>query len=125
MGTRILVVEDEPDIATILTLMLETAGYEVAVAQTLGGARHVLAGSSPPALTLLDLVLPDGNGLDLCDALHRRWPEHPILVLTALADPGTARAATAAGCPEVILKPFDPDTLLACVAEQLRQVGAA
>lgn len=125
MTTRILVVEDEPDIATVLTLMLETAGYEVAVAQTLGGARHVLAESSPPALTLLDVALPDGNGLDLCRVLHGRWPEHPIVVLTALADPATARAATAAGCPEVIVKPFDPDAVLACIAQQLGQAAAA
>ncbi|HEX7126346.1 MAG TPA: response regulator [Thermodesulfobacteriota bacterium] len=125
MATRILVVEDEPDIATILTLMLETAGYEVAVAQTLGSARHVLAESTPPALTLLDVALPDGNGLDLCHVLRRRWPEHPILVLTALADPATARAATAAGCPEVIVKPFDPDTVLASVAHRLGRARAA
>ncbi len=120
MAARILVVEDEPDIATILTLMLESAGYEVSVAETIGGAHHALAVCPPPALTLLDVVLPDGNGLDLCAVLHRRWPGHPILVLTARPDPATASAAAAAGCPEVIAKPFDPDAVLGRVAHRLQ-----
>lgn len=112
MSLLILVVEDDPDVAALLAMVLEHGGYTVRLASTLAEAHRALADSSPPALVLLDVVLPDGDGLTLCPAIHRRWPHLPVLVVTARPDPATRAAAAAAGCPDVIPKPFDPDELL-------------
>src|SRR5918912_1209520 len=78
---RILVVEDEASIASFVSLYLKNAGYSVTTAASGGEAlQHVAVG--PPALIVLDLMLPDVDGIELCRRIRQRW-DVPILMLTA------------------------------------------
>jgi two-component system OmpR family response regulator len=112
MPTRILAVEDEPDIATVLRLLFDPTRFHVMLAGDLDGARAILQRAPRPDLVLLNVVLPDGSGLDLCRELKRRPPAPPIVALTAAMD----AVEEARGCVDlVVTKPFDPDALLAAV----------
>lgn len=119
MPLLVLVVEDDPDVAALLRMILEHTGYAVQSAATVAEAQRVLRERPPPALVLLDLVLPDGDGLEVCETIRRHWPLLPVLVVTARADPAVHGQAAAAGCSEVILKPFDPDALLSRVQARI------
>jgi two-component system KDP operon response regulator KdpE len=81
---RILVVDDEPHIVRGLKIILRTAGYAVEAAETKAEALASLA-SRPPDAVVLDLVLPDGQGVDVCREV-RRWSGLPIVVLSAVGD---------------------------------------
>ena len=83
-GIRVLVVDDEPQILRALQMKLRGAGYAVETAAT---AREALmkAGMRPPEAIVLDLLLPDGRGTDVCREL-RRWNTAPILVLSAVGE---------------------------------------
>ncbi len=120
MQTRLLVVEDEPDIATILRMILDPARYEVMVVGDLAAAREILPKWGPPHLVILDLILPDGNGLDLCRELKTVQPPVPVLVLTARCE--ARDEAFTAGADLFVTKPFEPDELEAAVE---RLLGAA
>ncbi|HEX7127776.1 MAG TPA: response regulator [Thermodesulfobacteriota bacterium] len=121
MPKRILVVEDEVDCAQLFRFLLEPEGYAVQVAFTLAEAHQALAQGPPPALVLLDLVLPDGDGLSLCPVIRRRWPSLPVFVVSARGDAATRQAVLAAGCTAFLAKPFDPDAVLAQVRAQIGQ----
>jgi DNA-binding response OmpR family regulator len=113
MRHRILVVEDHPDIAGLLRLMFPPPRFVVLTAGTLLDARTLLARLNPPHLVLLDLILPDGDGLDLCREIRAKHPRLPILVLTARVESGAAEEALAAGATRVMEKPFDPEAVQA------------
>jgi DNA-binding response OmpR family regulator len=113
MRQRLLVVEDHPDIAGLLRLMFPPPRYLVLTAPTLLDARTLLARLSPPDLVLLDLILPDGDGLDLCREIRAAHPRLPVLVLTARVESGAADEALAAGATRVMEKPFDPEAVQA------------
>lgn len=115
MPQRVLVVEDDPDTAMVLDLSLRGEGYAVRLVASRLAAYRTLAAEPPPDLVLLDVALPDGDGLSLCPVIRQRWPALPILVVTARADALTRTVALSAGCTDVITKPFDPDLLLARV----------
>ena len=83
-GARILVVDDEPQILRALRTSLHGAGYEVDTAAT-GEEALARAAMRPPDGVILDLVLPDRNGSDVCREL-RRWTDVPVLVLSAVGD---------------------------------------
>lgn len=117
MPQCVLVVEDDRDTATLLSILLRSEGYALRLAETLADAHQSLAADPPPALVLLDVVLPDGDGLSLCPIIRQRWPHLPIVVVTAAPDPRTRASAATAGCPELLAKPFDPDVLVARVRE--------
>lgn len=120
MPQCILVVEDDLDCTQVFTVLLEAEGYDVRVASSLRDAYQSLARCTPPALILLDVVLPDGDGLNLCPPVRRRWPHLPVIVVSARADPRTRRAALASGCTEFLSKPFDPDEILARIDQVLQ-----
>ena len=115
MEKRILVVEDEPDIAAVLRMLLTAVGYVVLLACDLATARAALAAPPPPDLVILDIVLPDGNGLDLCRELKATRPSLPVLVLTARAQ--EQAEAAAAGADLVLTKPFELEALEAAVGQ--------
>jgi two-component system, OmpR family, KDP operon response regulator KdpE len=118
-GTRVLVVDDEPQILRALQLKLRTAGYTVETAATAGEAL-MKAAMRPPEAIILDLLLPDGNGTDVCREL-RMWSTVPIVILSAVGEEREKIAALDAGADDYVTKPFSGDELLARVRAQLRR----
>lgn len=114
MATRVLVVDDDRDTTDSLATLLRFAGYEVAVAYRGQEALSACAGESPPDVVILDLQLPDIDGLEVCRLLRRR--RQATLRIIALTGWGRAvdRQRTAeAGFDEHLLKPISMDRLLA------------
>jgi two-component system KDP operon response regulator KdpE len=116
------VVDDESHILRALRTSLQGAGYEVEVAAT---AKEALASAAmhPPNGVILDLVLPDGSGVEVCREL-RRWTNAPVLVLSAVGDEQEKIAALDAGADDYVTKPFGIDELLARLRAALRRVEA-
>jgi two-component system KDP operon response regulator KdpE len=122
-SARILVVDDEPHIVRGLKIILRTAGYAVEAAETKAQAMAALA-SRPPDAVVLDLVLPDGQGVDVCREV-RRWSGLPIVVLSAVGDEREKVRALDAGADDYVTKPFGTDELLARLRAVLRRSGDA
>ena len=98
-----------------MRIIFESAGYRVSEAGTLAEAGLVTGGGMPDAI-LLDLTLPDGNGLDLIPGLRPRTPDRPVIIaLTGRDEPEVIRRCRAAGCHEVLLKPVPPRDLVRIV----------
>jgi two-component system KDP operon response regulator KdpE len=118
---RILVVDDEPQILRALQMKLRAAGYTVDTATT---ARDALmkAGMRPPEAVVLDLLLPDGSGTDVCREL-RSWSTAPILVLSAVGEEKEKIEALDAGADDYVTKPFSGDELLARLRAALRRAA--
>jgi two-component system KDP operon response regulator KdpE len=122
-GARVLVVDDEPQILRALQLKLRTAGYAVETAATAEEA-VMKAAMRPPEAIILDLLLPDGSGTDVCREL-RTWSRVPIVVLSAVGEETEKIAALDAGADDYVTKPFSGDELLARVRAQLRRSAPA
>ena len=120
---RILVVDDEPQILRAVGTSLRGAGYDVATATNAAEAVSTAA-MRPPAAVILDLVLPDGSGVDVCREL-RRWTDVPILVLSAVGDEREKVDALDAGADDYVTKPFGIDELLARLRALLRRAAPA
>jgi two-component system KDP operon response regulator KdpE len=116
---RILVVDDEPQIVRGLKIILRSAGYAVEAAETRAEALAALA-SRPPDALVLDLVLPDGTGVEVCREV-RRWSRLPILVLSAVGDEREKVRALDAGADDYVTKPFGTDELLARLRAVMRR----
>ena len=116
---RVLVVDDEPQIVRGLKIILRSAGYAVEAAETRAEALAALA-SRPPDALVLDLVLPDGKGVEVCQEV-RRWSRLPILVLSAVGDEREKVRALDAGADDYVTKPFDTDELLARLRAVMRR----
>jgi two-component system, OmpR family, KDP operon response regulator KdpE len=117
--TRVLVVDDEPQILRALRTSLRGAGYEVDTAETAEQALTQLA-VSPPDAVILDLVLPDGRGTDIAREL-RTWSNVPVIVLSVVGDESEKVAALDAGADDYVTKPFGIDELLARLRAALRR----
>ncbi len=117
--SRILVVDDEPQILRALEMSLRGAGYEVETAST-GSQALTAAAVHPPDAVILDLVLPDRRGTDVCREL-REWCAVPVLVLSAVGDQSEKVAALDAGADDYVTKPFGVDELLARLRAVLRR----
>jgi two-component system, OmpR family, KDP operon response regulator KdpE len=122
-ATRILVVDDEPQILRALQLKLRGAGYAVETATTASEAL-VKASLRPPEAIILDVLLPDGRGTDVCREI-RGWSSVPILVLSAVGEETEKVAALDAGADDYVTKPFGGDELLARLRAALRRSGAS
>lgn len=122
-ATRILVVDDEPQILRGLKIILRAAGYTVDTAETKAAALAALAARPPDAL-VLDLVLPDGEGVEVCREV-RRFSSLPVLVLSAVGDEREKVRALDAGADDYITKPFGTDELLARLRAVLRRAADA
>ena len=120
--SRILVVEDEPEIRHFVARALEREGFTVFVA---GSVERGLieAASRRPDLLVLDLGLPDGDGIDLLRQL-RGWSAIPVIVLSARTDEADKIEALDAGADDYLIKPFSTGELLARVRAHLRRGGA-
>ena len=120
-GPRVLVVDDEPQIVRGLRVVLRSAGFDVEAAATKEEALDMLA-VRPPDVMVLDLVLPDGSGVEVCESV-RRWSGLPIIVLSAVGDEREKVRALDAGADDYITKPFGPDELTARLRALLRRAG--
>ncbi|MDP9231444.1 MAG: response regulator [Actinomycetota bacterium] len=118
---RVLVVDDEPQILRALETNLRGAGYEVDTAAT-AEAALATAAMRPPDAVILDLVLPDGSGTEVCREL-RKWSSAPVLVLSVVGDEPEKVAALDAGADDYIQKPFGIEELLARLRAVLRRAG--
>ena len=116
---RVLVVDDEPQILRALETTLGGAGYDVRSASTAAGALAAAAAARPDVV-ILDLVLPDGSGVEVSREL-RRWTTVPIIVLSVVEDEREKVAALDAGADDYVTKPFAIDELLARVRAALRR----
>jgi two-component system KDP operon response regulator KdpE len=117
-GERILVVDDEAAICRALSAGLKARGYEVAAAATGTEALAEAAGTSP-AVVILDLGLPDIDGIEVCRRL-RQWSDVPVIVLTAEGGDERKVMALDEGADDYVTKPFSMPELLARVRVALR-----
>ncbi len=117
--TRVLVVDDEPQIARALAINLRARKYEVDVAAG-GQAALALAAERQPDVVILDLGLPDLDGMDVIRGL-RGWSEVPIIVLSARQDSSDKVEALDLGADDYVTKPFGMDELLARLRAALRR----
>ncbi|WP_136418549.1 response regulator transcription factor [Herbaspirillum sp. ST 5-3] len=103
--TLVLLVEDDPLIARTLSMSLRYEGFELSVAPTVRDAERSLAGGRFD-LVMLDVGLPDGNGIDLCRQLRAQDESIPILMLSARTDESTAAAGIEGGADDYVRKPY-------------------
>ena len=116
---RVLVCDDEAQILRALRIVLREAGYEAVLAST---AEEALdrAAIRPPDAAIIDLVLPDSDGIEVCRRL-REWSEMPILLLSAVGDESEKVRALEAGADDYVTKPFGPRELVARLQATLRR----
>jgi two-component system KDP operon response regulator KdpE len=116
---RVLVVDDEPQIIRGLRVILTNAGYQVEEATTKADALDAVS-VRPPDAIVLDLVLPDGDGIEVATDI-RRWSQVPIVVLSAVGDERQKVRALDAGADDYVTKPFGSEELLARMRAVLRR----
>jgi two-component system KDP operon response regulator KdpE len=121
--TRVLVVDDEPQILRALRINLRARDYDVHVAAT-GTEALEVAGRYPPDLVILDLGLPDLDGVEVIQGL-RGWTKAPIIVLSGRADSTDKVEALDAGADDYITKPFGVEELLARMRAAVRRTRPA
>ena len=114
---RVLVTDDDPLVRWALGTRLEELGLEILEA---GTVRETLEREAEADLVLLDVRLPDGDGLAAAREILARRPRRPLLLMTAFATPELAAEATRAGVRRCIDKPFDTDAVARIVDEALR-----
>ena len=118
MSTRVLVVDDEPDIVFMIKVILRSEGYEVAQASGVEEARAQLSDADPD-LVLLDLRLSDGEGWEVLRDLREagRLERIPVVMLSAHASPGTIQRALNEGARGYVTKPFVTSELVGAVRQ--------
>jgi len=122
MKKKILLVEDQQDYISLVSLELEKEGYGLTVAYLLAEARKKIV-QSKPDLIILDIELPDGSGLDFCRELRskRETAHTPILILTVKSSDADKIIGLKLGADDYLTKPFNPGELLARIEAILRR----
>jgi DNA-binding response OmpR family regulator len=115
----ILVVDDDPDILAALSDLLEHEGYQVTCASTCGDALAE-ATASPYDAVLLDLGLPDGDGLSVLDILRNLNPSLPVIILTAFGSPEYRAKSLSHGAFSCVNKPYDRDVVRGLLRQAVR-----
>jgi two-component system, OmpR family, KDP operon response regulator KdpE len=121
--TRVLVVDDEPPLLRALVLNLSHRGYDVTTASTAVGAMAQIR-RLPPDLLILDLGLPDLDGLDVIRELREREPMLPVIVLSARSSSLDKVTALDLGAVDYVAKPFDMNELVARLRAAIRRSGS-
>jgi two-component system KDP operon response regulator KdpE len=121
VSQRILVCDDEPQILRALRVILRDAGFEVDLAETAAEALDKAA-VRPPHAAIIDLVLPDGDGIEVCRQL-REWSAIPIIVLSAIGEEDQKVRALEAGADDYVTKPFGSRELVARLQAALRRAA--
>ncbi|MFH1026515.1 MAG: response regulator transcription factor [Pseudomonadota bacterium] len=117
--TTLLAIDDDQDILKVLKANLELHGFTLLCADSLAAARTILAGRRPD-LVLLDLMLPDGDGLEFCCALKSLYPNLPVIMLTAKDKVSDKVIGFELGADDYMVKPFETRELLARIRARLR-----
>ncbi len=126
MATRVLVVEDNRDIAELVGRYLSKAGYTTDIVASGRDALQAIA-DRPPDLLILDLMLPEVDGLEICRAvrLNEKTAGTPIIMLTARAEESDRIVGLELGADDYVAKPFSPNELVARVRALLRRAERA
>jgi DNA-binding response OmpR family regulator len=123
---RILIVDDDPDVVTLVTDLLAAQGYETLAARD--GLEAILDGTARAErfdLVILDIMMPYAEGIGVLNALKAVRPDVPVIMLTAKTAPEDVERGYAWGCDAYVTKPFEPAFLLGEVERVLRaNVGA-
>ena len=119
MPEKILVVDDEPDIVTVLSKILEYAGYAVIKAYN-GSEALELARSEGPELVLLDYMMPDATGLDVLRGIKTFSEDTYVIMVTGRGSEEVAATVMKAGASDYVIKPFVKDQILSCVRDTLK-----
>src|ERR1700728_5486150 len=121
--TRVLVVDDDPQLLRALRINLSVRGYEVITAPT-GSRAPALAAEHPPQVVILDLGMPDISGIEVLAGL-RGWLTAPVIVLSARTDSSDKVGALDAGADDYVTKPFGMDEFLARLRAAVRRSAAS
>src|SRR5712692_2342113 len=121
---NILVVEDEPDLASLVSFNLKQANFDVTIAYT-GEKALELASDHPPHLVILDVMLPDISGVEVCRLLKKRAPHIPVVMLTAKKEESDRLTGFESGAEDYIVKPFSVLELVLRIKAILRRAGVA
>ena len=119
---KILIIDDEPNLRRSLSLILQRNGYQVSSAG-LGQDGLQMLDADPYDLVFLDIKLPDRSGMSILPEIRQKYSELPVLILTAHATLETAIEAVRQGARDYLLKPIDPEQILARTREVLSEVG--
>ncbi len=115
--TRVLVVDDEPAVCRSVTKVLERKGYKVAEALCASSALDLLEKGETYDLLIVDLMMPQTNGVELLKIVRERWHKTPVLIITGYASIASAVETTKLGALGYLPKPFTPDELARAVEE--------
>lgn len=118
MRSRILILDPSPDARELLRALLESRGHQVLESSDIAAISAAFE-SPPPDLVLLELVLPDGDGMELISKFKKQWPETAVIAVTSLSSIDSAVAAIKRGAHDFITKPFEAESLLARVQDAL------
>lgn len=116
---RVLVCDDEPQIVRALKVVLREANFDVDAAESVAEALD-RAAVRPPDAAIVDLLLPDGDGIEVCRSL-REWSGMPVILLSAVGDEDEKVRALEAGADDYVVKPFGPRELVARLEAALRR----
>lgn len=117
---KLLVVDDDPDILKVLKANIELYGYAVLTADSRAAAEKVFAVTIPD-LALLDIMLPDGDGVDICRSLKEQYPKMPVIMLTARDSVSDKVTGLESGADDYVVKPFETLELVARIKACLRR----
>ncbi|MEP6599422.1 MAG: response regulator transcription factor [Actinomycetota bacterium] len=124
IGSRILVVDDDETLAEIVAGYLERAGHTVQQVSD-GRAALTAVADQPPDLVILDLMLPEIDGLEVCRQVRAKHPDLPVIMLTALGEAEDRIAGLEVGADDYVTKPFSPRELVLRVESVLRRARPA
>ena len=121
----ILIVDDDDALADVLSRRLRQQGYDTLTADS-GTAGLAIARSERPAAIVLDLRLPDTDGLEICGRLADSSDTCgiPVIVLSGMEHPDILRRCRAAGCHYFVHKPYDPNALLTLIRQAIHDIGS-
>jgi two-component system, OmpR family, response regulator MtrA len=122
MNTKILIIDDDTAITELMSMLLKTHGFEAITANT--GAEGIqLARETTPNVVILDLMMPDVDGWQVCKAI-RQFSPVPILILSAINDPRMVASVLDAGADDFLVKPVPSGVLVAHIRKMVRRTGS-
>jgi DNA-binding response OmpR family regulator len=122
MTTKILVIDDDVAITELLAMLLKTHGFDVITSNSgMEGLR--IAQEKPPKVVLLDLMMPDMDGWEVCRRI-RAFSSVPILILSAINDPRLVASVLDAGADDFLVKPVPSSVLVAHLRKMVRRTGS-
>jgi len=124
MPAIVLVVEDDRHVQDVLATMAEELGYEVRRAATAAEALVAVDADRPDAV-LLDMMLPDAAGTTTLESLRLRWPELPVVMVTANADEDVARGCLRRGAFDYVMKPFSMEQIARVLQAAIASSGTS